>query len=422
VWDLEQMKAIRACHAPEVLLRLLTMRPEWPATSDWKKYWLLSDDWVFLNHGSFGACPKVVLEAQSKLRELMESTPVQFLWRHHDERLDAARRALADFLGADALNLAFVTNATTGVNAVLRSLKFQPGDEILTTNHDYNACRNVLEEAAGRCGAKVVVAEIPFPLQDEEEILTTILKSVTPRTRLAMIDHITSNTAIVFPVGRIIRELEALGIDTLVDGAHAPGMLPLALENLRPAYYTGNLHKWTCAPKGSAFLWIRPDKQEAIHPAVISHGHNTPRAGHSKFQDRFDWAGTHDLTAWLCVPSALTWIRDFLPGGWPAIMERNRSLLLNARHLICDRLSLRPPCPESLLGSMATLPLPGRLSQSEGRFPIDPLYSLLADGFGIEAPIIHFNDQRWIRISAHLHNTLDEYRYLADSLEKIAHS
>ncbi|MEI7928699.1 MAG: aminotransferase class V-fold PLP-dependent enzyme, partial [Verrucomicrobiales bacterium] len=196
------------------------MSPKWPATSDWKKHWLLSGDSVFLNHGSFGACPKLILKAQSKLRELMETKPVQFLWRHHDERLDAARHALAEFLGADAANLAFVTNATTGVNSVVRSLEFQPDDEILTTDHNYNACRNVLEEAARRSGARVVVAAVPFPLQSDDEIVVAILKSITPRTRLAMIDHVTSNTALVFPIERIIRELEARGVDTLVDGAH----------------------------------------------------------------------------------------------------------------------------------------------------------------------------------------------------------
>lgn len=398
------------------------MRPEWPDTSEWKKHWLLSEDWVFLNHGSFGACPNVVLEAQSKLRGSMEATPVQFLWRQHDERLDAARQALAGFLGADAANLVFVTNATTGVNAIVRSMEFQPGDEILTTDHDYNACRNVLEETARRSGAKVVVAQVPFPIQGEEEIVAAILKSVTPRTRLAMIDHVTSNTALVFPIERIIRELEALGVDTLVDGAHAPGMLPLELEKLRPAYYTGNLHKWTCSPKGSAFLWVRPDRQDLIQPAVISHGNNTTRAGHSPFQDRFDWAGTHDLTAWLCIPAAIDWLRNCLPGGWDALRRHNHSLLLEARQLICGRFDLAPPCPENLLGSMATLPLPGRLAESEGRFPVDPLYTQLANGYGIEMPIIHFGGKRWMRISSHLHNSLDEYRYLADSLEMISRS
>ena len=398
------------------------MPPEWPTPSEWKKHWLLSQGCVFLNHGSFGACPKVILETQSTLREMMEAAPLQFLWRRHDEQLDEARRSAADFLGADASNLVFVTNATTGVNAVLRSLEFQPGDEILTTDHDYNACRNVLMETARHSGARVVVATIPFPLYDEEEIVAAILKSVTPRTRLAMIDHVTSNTALVFPIGRIIRELEALGVDTLVDGAHAPGMLPLQLETLRPTYYTGNLHKWTCAPKGSAFLWVRPDRQDAIQPAVISHGNNTPRAGHSPFQDRFDWAGTHDLTAWLCVPAAIEWLGNCLPGGWPALREHNHSMLIQARRMICERLDVPPPCSEVLLGSMATLPLPGRLAESEGRFPVDPLYTRLADDYGIEMPIIHFGGKRWMRISAHLYNSLDDYRYLADSLERISRS
>ncbi len=398
------------------------MRPERPHRSDWKKHWLLSDDLVFLNHGSFGACPRAVMVAQSELREHMEQNPLRFLWRKHDALLDEARGHLADFVGADPANLVFIANATTGVNSVIRSLELEPGDEILTCDHDYNACRNVLEETARRRGAKVVVAEVPFPLDDEEQIIEAMLAAVTDRTRLAMIDHVTSCSALVFPIARLIRELENRGIDTLVDGAHAPGMLPLDLEQLRPSYYTANLHKWTCAPKGAAFLWVRPDKQDGIHPAVISHGNNTPRSGHTPFQDRFDWPGTHDTSSWLAVPTALDWLANCLPGGWPELQEHNHSLLLDARRMILGKLGLEPPCPDSLLGSMATLPLPGRLSIPEGRFPIDPLYHRLADDYDIEAPIIHFKGKRWIRISAHLHNSPDEYRYLADALLELSRS
>lgn len=393
--------------------------PRFPDRSPLRRHWPLADDIVFLNHGSFGACPTAVLEAQSALRLEMEREPLQFLWRRHDERHDAARREVAAYVGADPANLVFVTNATTGVNAVARSIDLRSGDEILTTNLDYNACRNALLEPIQRAGAKLTLASIPFPIESEEQIIGAILAAVTPRTRLVMIDHVTSNTALVVPVERIVRELEARGIDTLIDGAHAPGMLPLNLEKLRPAYYTANLHKWTCAPKGAAFLWARPDLQETLQPAVISHGNNTPRAGHSPYQDRFDWPGTHDPTAWWSTPDAIRWLDGILPGGTEEVRQRNNALLLDARRLLCERLGLTPPCPESMLGSITTLPLPGRLGEMEGTAIPDPLYERLFETYRIEMPIIRLNGSRWFRISAHLHNSIDEYRYLADALEEL---
>jgi isopenicillin-N epimerase len=390
------------------------MRPGWPTCSAAKKHWPLSEKIVFLNHGSFGACPRVVLEAQSRLREEMEAAPVQFLARTFDARLDLARNSLAGFLGAKPENLVFVTNATTGVNAVVRSLDFQPGDEILTTDHDYNACHNVLIEVARGSGAKLVVAAVPFPLEHPQQVVDAILAAVTPRTRLAMIDHVTSNSALIFPMEQIIRELDARGVDTLVDGAHAPGMLPLDLEALGAAYYTGNLHKWTCAPKGAAFLAVRQDKQDGIQPAVISHGNNRPRSGHTPFQDRFDWAGTHDPTAWLCTRDSIRWLGEFLPGGWPEIYQHHHAMVVNARRLLCDRLGIAAPCPESMIGSIATLPMPGRLAIVADDRPPDPVYQRLFGEFGIELHVVHIGGRRWFRISSHLHNSPDEYRYLAD--------
>ena len=258
-----------------------------PAPSRFRRLWDLAPDTIFLNHGSFGACPRAILELQCDLRRQMEAEPVQFLWRRYEERLEPARQAMAKFVGARARDLVFVSNATTGVNAVIRSLKLRRGDELLTTNHDYNACHNVLVEAARRTGARLVTARVPFPLRGEDEMVERILRAVTPRTRLATIDHVTSNTALVLPVARIIRELEKRGVDTLVDGAHAPGMLPINLGKLAPAYYTANLHKWVCAPKGAAFLWVREDLQKDLQPAVVSHGNNTPRPGYSAFPDRY---------------------------------------------------------------------------------------------------------------------------------------
>jgi isopenicillin-N epimerase len=350
----------------------------------------------------------------------MEAEPVQFLWRRYEECLEPARREVARFVGARPKDLAFVTNATAGVNAVVRSLKLRAGQELLTTNHDYNACHNVLVEAARVVGARVVPAQVPFPLSSPDEVIEAVLNSVNRRTRLVMLDHATSTTGLIFPVSRLVRELEARGIDTLVDGAHAPGMLPLNLSDLCPAYYTANLHKWVCAPKGAGFLWVREDNQKEVHPAIISHGHNTPRPGYTVFQDRFDWAGTFDPTPWMCAGEAIRWLGKLLPGGWPELRSQNHKLVASARRLLCARLEVQPPCPENLLGSMATIPLPARFQGVPKAGRIDAEQLQLYDRFGIEVPFMRFGEprHRYLRISAQLYNSQRDYEYLAEALAR----
>jgi isopenicillin-N epimerase len=348
----------------------------------------------------------------------MEAEPVQFLWRRFEERLEPSRTVLARFLGARPRDLVFVTNATTAINAVVRSLKLRRGDELLTTNHDYNACHNVLTESVRRAGARLVAAQVPFPINHPDQVCEAILNATTSRTRLAMIDHVTSSTALVFPLRQIVRELQNRGVDTLVDGAHAPGMLPLALHKLQAAYYTGNLHKWVCAPKGAAFLWVREDKQSDLQPAVVSHGNNTPRPGYSPFQDRFDWAGTFDPTPWFCVGEAIPWLEGLLPGGWPELRLRNHQLAVSARRMLCQHLDVAPPCPESMLGSMATVPLPHRFQGAPRSGKIDEEQLRLYDAFRVEVPFfrIGIRELRCLRISAHLYNSPKDYCFLAKSL------
>ena len=351
----------------------------------------------------------------------MEASPVQFLWRHYEKLLEPARKELAGFIGADPADLVLVTNATTGVNAVIRSIKLRPGDELLTTNLDYNACHNVLVQHAGRAGAKLVVAQVPFPLSDADAIVDAVLGAATERTRLALIDHATSHTGLIFPLRRLIAELEVRGIETLVDGAHAPGMLPLNLAKLSPAYYTGNLHKWVCAPKGAGFLWARKDRQNGLQPSVISHGNNTARVGYSAFQDRFDWPGTFDPTAWFCIGEALRFMGSLLPGGWRELRKRNHDLAVEGRRRICQRFEVAPPCPAAMLGSMATIPLPDRFQNRPRTGRIDPEQQRLYDRFGIEVPWLRIGNpyKRYLRISAQIYNTVEEYDLLAEAVQKL---
>src|SRR3989441_4802852 len=307
------------------------------------RMWTLDSGVVFLNHGSFGACPTPVLDYQRRLREELEREPVRFLSRELHARLDAARAALGAFIGADPDDLAFVSNATTGVNTVLRSLALAPGDEILVTDHAYNACRNAVNAVAAAQGARVVVAHVPFPVDGDDAVVSAILAVTTPRTRLALLDHVTSPTAVVFPIARLVSALAERGVETLIDGAHAPGMLPLDVRAIGAAYYTGNCHKWLCTPKGSAFLHVRRDRQDRVLPLAIGHGYNSTRKDRSRFRLLFDWGGTDDPTPFLCIPAAIRFLGALLPEGWPALMARNRSLALAGRKVLCDALRIPEP-------------------------------------------------------------------------------
>jgi isopenicillin-N epimerase len=391
------------------------------SASSWSSCWSLDPAVIFLNHGSFGACPTAVLDAQQRLRMQMEAEPVRFLSLELDGRLDAARAELAAFVGADPDDLVFVPNATTGVNAVVRSLGFAAGDELLATDHTYNACRNALEFVARRAGATLVVAAIPFPLDSPDRVVEAILERVTPRTRLALVDHVTSATGLVLPLARLVTELAARGVETLVDGAHAPGMIPIELRTLGAAYYSGNCHKWVCAPKGAGFLHVRGDRQEEIRPVAISHGANAKRPDRSRFRLEFDWTGTDDPTAYLAVPEAIRHMSSLVPGGWPALMRRNRELALTARRTLCAALGVPPPSPEEMIGSLASMPLPDGASASVAWRRPDPLQGALFERFGIEVPVVSWPapPKRLVRISAQLYNTEAHYERLAEALVKL---
>lgn len=372
-----------------------------------KHHWTLDPDITFLNHGSFGAAPRIVQEAQNEYRAQLEREPVRFFVRELEPLLDAARSELADFLGADAEGLAFVPNATAGVNAVLRSLDLDKFDELLVTTHEYNASRNVLDYVADLAGAKVVVADVPFPIASPDVVVERVLEKVTDRTRLLLIDHVTSQTALILPVQRIVAELASRGIDTLVDGAHAPGFLPLNVKEIGAAYYTGNLHKWVCAPKGAAFLYVRANRRAGIRPALISHGANSTRRDRSRFHLEFDWTGTFDPSPWLCVPHALRFLGKLLPGGWISLVQRNRELALEVRDLLCETLQIAPPAPDEMIGCMAAVPLP----DVDG----EALQNRLFFEHHIEVPVMPW-PKPLLRVSAAVYNVRAEYEQLCDAL------
>jgi isopenicillin-N epimerase len=385
-----------------------------------REHWVLDPEIRFLNHGSFGACPRAVLDAQTELRNRLEREPVAFFMRQLPGLLDAAREEVAAFVGARPEDMGFVRNATTGVNAVLRSLRLEPGDELLVTDHGYNACTNVARHVAERAGARVVVAAVPFPLRSEDEVVDAVLGAASERTRLALLDHVTSPTGLVLPLARIVRALAERGIDALVDGAHAPGMLDLDVSAIGAAWYTANFHKHTCAPKGAAMLWAREDKQADLHPAVISHGYNSGR-DRKRWLEEMDWQGTDDPTPWLCVPVALRHVGGLVDGGWPAVRARNHALAMRGREILCEALGVDAPAPESMIGTLAAVPLWDAEESAVGSaLELDPLQVALFEEERIQVPLMPWPraPKRLVRISAYLYNRVEEYEALAAALVK----
>lgn len=380
--------------------------------------WLLDPEVTFLNHGSLGSCPRPVLEAQSRFREELERRPIQFLLRDLASRLAEVRSSLAQLVGCNPDDLALMPNAESCINAVLRSLEFRAGDELLATTHDYNACLNSLDYTASRWGAKVVRAPIPFPIADPSEITASVLARVTPRTRLAMFSHVTSATGLILPLEEIVPELEGRGVQVIVDGAHAPGQVELNIDRVGASYYAGNCHKWLCCPKGTGFLHVRHDLQPAIHPLVISHGMNDPRPDLSLFRKEFDWQGVDDPTGFLCIPTAIQFLGALLPGGIPALTERNHQLALSFRNALCPILRVETPAPNGMIGSMAAFPIDHLVPMPEARLRLE---SMLREEHAIEIPTIRWRPapetERWtLRVSCQVYNDESDIDRLASAL------
>jgi isopenicillin-N epimerase len=303
--------------------------------------------------------------ARQAILEDLEANPMIALERAFEPRLDAARAELATFIGSDPEGTVVVPNATAGVSTVLRSLRFRPGDELLTTDHEYNATLNALQAVADAARARVVRVAIPLPIRDPREVTEAILAAVTPRTRLALVSHVTSPSGLVFPIEDIVRELDSLGVDALVDAAHAPGMVPVDVEALGAAYWTANNHKWLCGPKVSGVLVVRSDRRHLIQPLITSHGANDPRSDRPRLWQLFDWQGTQDPSPFLTIPFALRLLATIHPDGWAGLMAENRTGAIRGRQLLLEALGTEAIAPESMLGSMASVELPHGLLRTD---------------------------------------------------------
>lgn len=395
--------------------------PPWPVPLDpdlqqkIQEHWQLRDDMAYLNHGSYGACPRSVLRRQQDLRAELEQQPVHFFQRRLVHLLNQSRRSLGEWIGADPEGLVFVDNATTAVCTVLEHLQLSRGDEILSTDHSYGACRIALERKAKQSGARLRIATIPLPLQDTNSVLTALQNELSEHTRFVLIDHVFSSLPVVLDIQAIVRALKREDLLVMVDGAHAPGMVKLDIEAIAADFYTGNGHKWLCAPKGAAFLWSSASQRPTLMPLVTSYGEKLPAANGSVYHRRFDWTGTRDPSAWLCLPKAITAMNSLYPGGWPEVQKRNAAMIRAASWHLNQCWGQAPLAAPELWASMATLLLPplSLAPQREaGYLQKDPRYDYLLQ-HGIEVPCFTLPDGRSaLRISAQLYNRPEHYEHL----------
>ena len=361
-----------------------------------KEQFLLDPNVVFLNHGSFGATSKPVFRAYQDWQRELERQPVEFLGRRATGLLAESRAALADYLGTQRDNLVYVTNATVGVNIVARSLQLGPGDEVLTTNHEYGACDRTWRFLAQKQGFSYINQPIRMPLTTREDFIEQLWQGVTAQTRVIFLSHITSPTANIFPVDAVCQLARAQGLLTLVDGAHTPGQIPLNLEEIGADFYTGNLHKWLSSPKGAGFLYARPEVQTLLEPLIVSWGWQSEMPGPSQFVDQHEWQGTRDLAAFLSVPTAIQFQKE---NDWDRVRDACHTLAIEAERRICALTGL-----PSLYSSDTWF-----AQMFAARLPVETdivaLKSRLYEDFRVEVPLIEWNGHKLIRVSVQGYNT-----------------
>lgn len=381
------------------------------------RQFLLREDVTFLNHGSFGACPRPVFETYQAFQLELESEPVEFLGRRLNDLMRIPREAVAAELGSDPNNIAAVVNATSGLNIVAQSLPLQPGDQILTTDHEYSALEKTWAYVCRKTGAEIVVVNVPMPLVSEQAFTDAILAGMTDRTRVLFLSHITSPTALVFPIERSIAEARRRGIWSVIDGAHTPGHIPLSLDALGADFYSGNCHKWMMSPKGSAFLHARPEVQGLLDPLVISHGwtreSKEPDAlgafGNSPFIDGIEVQGTRDPSAWLTVPAAIEYRRD---NDWTSIADHCRQLAQDTARRLGELTGLAPlSSPQFCAPQMVAMPIP----------ECDPaeIHKLLFDRHRIEIPVFRWQDHCIARLSVQGYNSRPQMDRLLGALSDL---
>lgn len=371
--------------------------------------WLLESNMTFLNNGSFGATPTVVLNEQRQWQERLEQQPVHFVMHELPVALRNAATEMGGFIGADGEDIVFVDNASTAVNAVIRSLigHLQPGDELLTTSHVYNAVRQTMLYICSLTGAVYKEVYVPFPVESPAQVIECIKNGITNRTRFAIFDHITSSTGIVFPVQEITQLCKEHGIWVMIDGAHAPGMIPLNIMEIGADWYTGNFHKWLFAPKGSAFLYAAKDKQSITHSTIISHGYK------QGFHAEFDFNGTKDWSSYLSAPAGLKFFREL---GGDAIRTYNNALTLQARELLISVLPQTLPAPAEMLASLATIILPV-LPEQDILKQTFAIHDMFWDEHRIEVPIFPLAGNILLRVAVQCYNDLSEYKHLTEVLQ-----
>jgi isopenicillin-N epimerase len=375
-------------------------------SNDLRELFLIDPEVVFLNHGSFGACPRVVFEEYQRYQIELERQPVEFLGRRADGLLDDARAKLATYLNAEPNDIAFVMNATSGLNVIARSLPLDRGDEILTTDHEYGALDMTWDWMCGKVGAQYIHHHIPLPVTFHADVVDSFWSAVTPRTKVIFLSHITSPTALIMPVKEICARAREAGILTVIDGAHVPGHIPLDLADIGADIYSGNCHKWLCAPKGAAFLHVRPEQQEWIESLTISWGWK----GESTFVSRNQWQGTRDIAAFLAVPAAIEFQQQH---DWKSVRARCHELARETRARIADLTNLEPISPDSpeWFAQMVTC-----------QIPIDDPIAVKArmyDEFKVEAPLVTWQDKQMIRVSYQGYNNHDDLKRLMLALDGV---
>lgn len=378
--------------------------------------WALEPESIYLNHGTVGATPRRVMAVQNEIRDEIERHPSRFLLREltsivvgrptgRTPRLREAAGIVAAFLGARGDDLVFVDNATTGANAVLRSFPLEPGDEVLVTDLGYGGVTNAATFAARERGATLRTVETPYPVRSSSQLVDACVNALGPRTRLLVIDHITSQSAVIVPLAPIARACHARGVAVLADGAHAPGAIRFDIPSLGVDYYVANLHKWLWVPRSSGILWAAPERQSSVHPPVISWGLD------QGFTAEFDLPGTRDPSAHLAAPAAIGMLEDL---GFDAVQRYNHTLAWSGARLLAERWATTFDTPESMIGTMATIVMPEAL----GHTADDALAvrDWLLDEHRIEVQVHAVHDRLHVRISAQIYNTLDEIERLAEAV------